>query len=582
MDNEVREITVGIDLGTTHSLVAYMTPDGPRLIPNVLGEFLTPSVVGIDEQDRVVVGRAAKELQIQNPARCASVFKRDMGLDTQRSMAGRNFGAVELSSLVLKSLWLDVKNHLGREPQAAVITVPAYFDEQQRRATILAGRMAGWNVRRIINEPTAAAIAYGLHESDSRRTVAVFDLGGGTFDISLVDYFEGAIEVRASAGESVLGGEDFTRSLAREVLRRQGQAMEQVEFRQPKQLARLIQQCEAAKRCLSEREAATVKIPNPQGEITDASPEVTLDRAMLLECCEPILRNVAAPVRRVLADANVTAKQIDEVILVGGATRMPCVNELAQSLFGRPPASRLNPDEVVALGAAVQAALLDENAAVEDLVVIDVAPFSLGVEAAHELGHNNFQGGYFSPIIHRNTVIPASRVESFSTVTQWQDKIVLRIFQGESRRVDGNRLIGSLTIGGIPPTVARQFVNVRFTYDCNGVLEVEGEVQATGKKTTVVISSQAPHLDEVAIAAAVKSMQALKFHPREQEANIHLLRRAERIYKEVRPELREQFSQQITFFETALESQDPERVAAAREWFTELLDGYDLFGNEEA
>jgi molecular chaperone HscC len=578
MNMESEDITVGIDLGTTNSLVAFMTPAGPQLIPNVFGEYLTPSVVGIDERDQIVVGRAARELQIRAPERCGSVFKRDMGLEVQRSLAGRKFGAVELSSLVLKSLWLDVKQHLGREIHSAVITVPAYFNELQRRATILAGRMAGWNVRRIINEPTAAAIAYGLHESDSRRTVAVFDLGGGTFDISLVDYFEGAIEVRASAGESVLGGEDFTRAMVREVLHRQGQAFEQVEVKQPKLLTRLLQQCEMAKRRLTDEEATTIKMPAEDGEVTATSPELTLDRNMLAKSCEPLLNLVATPVRRVFVDSKVSLDEIDEVILVGGATRTPCVVELAEKLFGRRPSSRLNPDEVVALGAAVQAALIDNSREVEDLVVIDVAPYSLGVETGRNLGHNNFQDGYFSPIIHRNTVIPASRVETYCTVSPWQESLTLEIYQGEARRVEGNQLIGKLEVPRIPPTAKSQSVDVRFTYDCNGVLEVEAKVNATGETFRIVISSHAPHLDETAIAAAVQSMQALKFHPREDEVNVHLLKKADRIYQEVSPDRRSHLAQQIEIFEAALATQDPERVAEAREILAGLLERHDNFG----
>lgn len=577
MNEETAAVTVGIDLGTTNSAVAVMTPDGPRLIPNALGDVLTPSVVGLDASDRILVGRAARELQVVAPDRCASVFKREMGLPTQRSLAGRKFGAVELSSLVLKSLLVDARKQLGDETSSAVITVPAYFNNHQRRATMLAGRMAGWDVRRIINEPTAAALAYGLHEANSRRTVAVFDLGGGTFDISLVDYFEGAVEVRASAGESVLGGEDFTRALAREVLSRQGLAYEQVELKQPARLARLIQQCELAKRSLTRESTARIRLPQPNGDLTTSSPEIELDRASLERCCEPVLSLIATPVRRALGDAGIDCTGLDEVILVGGATRMPCVFQLAERLFRRPPTSRLNPDEVVALGAAVQAALLDGSRHVDDLVVVDVSPFSLGVEVSKKFGRD-IQDGYYSPILHRNTVIPASRVETFSTLQPWQESIQLNVYQGEARRVAENLLIGSLTVNGIPSTATPQQVRVRFTYDCNGVLEVEAEVVETGAKVSVVIAGQAAQLDEASLADAVRKMQALKFHPREDEANLHALRRADRIYRETSPDTRDALGLRIDLFEQALESQDPARINQARGFLDELLDQLDDTG----
>lgn len=571
--------TVGIDLGTTNSAVAVMTDSGPRLIPNAHGEVLTPSVVGIDPSGSVLVGRAARELQVVSPERCASVFKREMGLATQRTLAGKQFGAVELSSLVLGSLLADARKELGDGVGSAVITVPAYFNNHQRRATMLAGEMAGWDVRRIINEPTAAALAYGLHEGNSQRTVAVFDLGGGTFDISLVDYFEGAIEVRASAGESVLGGEDFTRALAREALQRAGLAFEKIELRKPQLLSRLWQQCEIVKRTLSASPEADLRLPGDDGSLGPDSQVIHIDRETLERCCQPVLRLVSTPVKRVLGDSGIAREAIDEVILVGGATRMPCVVELAQSLFGQAPSCRLNPDEVVAMGAAVQAALLDGNQHLEDMVVVDVAPFSLGIETAREFGDERHTG-YFTPIIHRNTVIPASRVMRFSTISPWQREIKISIFQGESRRVSENVALGSMDVHGIPPSASPQSISVRFTYDSNGVLEVDALVDATGAKFSTVITSLATHLDEAAIREAVRRMQSIKVHPRDDAVNVHALHRAERIYREASPELRDALSHRIDAFEQALACQDPGRVEECRRYLDDMLNLLDSEGQE--
>jgi molecular chaperone HscC len=566
---------VGIDLGTTYSLVAYTADDGPRVIPNALGERLTPSVVGLDRDGRLLVGRAAKELQVLHPQRCVGLFKRYMGSDWTVELEGRRFTPEELSSLVLRSLKADAEAHFQQPVERAVITVPAYFNDQQRKSTIAAGRIAGLKVERIVNEPTAAALAYGFHESRESKLLLMFDLGGDTFDVSLVEMFEGTVEVRASSGESFLGGEDFTRTLAARVLERQGHVFERIEADCPALVARTVQQAELAKCRLSREPTATLRIADRDGTFRDDGPVVTVGREELERWTAGLLARIELPIRRVLGDAGLGREDVDEVILVGGATRMPAVSARVASLFGKPPQRRLDPDEAVALGAAVQAALVADDRSVRDLVVTDVCPFTLGIASSKQLG-GELRDGYFSPIIDRNTVIPVSRVERFWTVNPNQTSIVIRIYQGESRKVEGNLLLGEFRAANIPPRPAgKEGIDVRFTYDLNGVLEVEATVISTGEKFNHVVTRYARGLSSAQIAQAVAEMARLKTHPREETAHRFLLRRAERVYQELPADSRAVLSQLLDGFEAALQLQDPSAIESNRTALTEFLRRWD-------
>jgi molecular chaperone HscC len=565
---------IGIDLGTTNSLAAWLSEDGPQAIPNALGEILTPSVVGIDEEGHLLVGRAAKELQVVDPQRCVGLFKRYMGSDWTAELAGRKFTPEELSSLVLRSIKQDAEAHFGKPVDRAVITVPAYFNDQQRKSTINAGRIAGLQVERIINEPTAAALAYGFHESRDEKMLLIFDLGGGTFDVSLVEIFEGAMEVRASSGESFLGGEDFTRTLAARVLELNGFPFERTEMESPRLVSRMIQQCELAKCQFSRQSEANVRIPNREGSFADDSPQVTLHREQFEKWTQHILARAELPIRRVLGDASLKREDINEVILVGGATRMSAVVDRVTQLFGKPPHCRLNPDEVVALGAAVQAGLIARQASVDDMVVTDVCPFTLGIETSKEFGLEH-RSGYYMPIINRNTTIPVSRVERVSTLYPNQTQVVVKIYQGESRRVDGNLYLGEFTVKDIPRGPAGQSVDVRFTYDLNGVLEVEATVVETKQKVSHLITKHARGQTKEQIARAVEEMQKLKTHPREETSNRFLLKRAERVYQELSLEGRDQLSQLLDGFEAAMEMNDPPALERHREALSAFLDRHD-------
>lgn len=565
---------IGIDLGTTNSAAAFLGPDGPQIIPNAVGGRLTPSVVAVDESGVVLVGMAAKELQVLRPERCTSLFKRYMGTDRTVALGGRSFTPEELSGLVLRSLKADADAFFGKPISRAVITVPAYFNDRQRKATIAAGKIAGLVVERILNEPTAAAIAYGFHDAGENKKLIVFDLGGGTFDVSVVELFEGTLEVKASSGESALGGEDFTRAMAARILEARGLGFERTEARAPKKVSRLIQQCERAKCLLSREESATVRVPNDDGEFAGSDADVAIARGQLEKWIAPILARIELPVRRVMGDAKLTRDQLDEVILVGGATRMPLVVQRVTELLGKDPRRRLNPDEVVALGAAVQAGLVGKAAAVEDLVVTDVAPFTLGVAISKQFG-SDLRDGYFDPVIDRNTTIPVSRMKRYSTLFPNQTTIEIRIFQGESRRVEENLLLGEFEVRGIPPGPAGQSVDIRFTYDLNGVLEVEATIVATKKTITHVIARHAHGLTEEQIKRAVREMEKLKAHPRDEETNRFLLLRAERVYKELPTELRQALGMILDGFEASLEARDAAAIARHREELERFLTLYD-------
>lgn len=565
---------IGIDLGTTNSAGAFMTDDGPKLIPNALGEVLTPSVVGIDPENKLLVGRAAKELQVLHPERCTALFKRHMGSDWKTTLTGRTYTPEELSSLVLRTLKQDAEAYFKHPVPRAVITVPAYFNDQQRKATIHAGRIAGFQVERIFNEPTAAALAYGFHEARDEKILLIFDLGGGTFDVSVVELFDGALEVRASAGESFLGGEDFTRTLAARVLDGQGLPFERAEVEAPRLVARMVQQCELAKCKLSRQDTAPVRVPDRAGEFVDGVPEVTVTRAQFQKWTNHILARIETPIRRVLGDAGLKREDIDEVILVGGATRMPAVIDQVTALFGKPPHRRLNPDEVVALGAAVQAGLIARQESVKELVVTDVAPFTLGVEVTKTFGMEQ-RYGYFLPLINRNTTIPVSRVQRLATLVPNQTELVIKIYQGEGRRVENNLYLGEFMVKGIPRGPAGQALDVRFTYDLNGVLEVEATVVETQAKFNHVVTRLARGLTAEQVQRAVQDMAKLKTHPREETANRFLLRRAERVFQELPLEGRTILGQLLDGFEAALDIQDAAVVTRHRKALQDFLDRHD-------
>ena len=556
---------VGIDLGTTNSLVAVWENGAARLIPNSLGEVLTPSCVSVDADGSILIGRAARERLQTHPLSSTAAFKRHMGSDKLIRLGKRNFRAEELSALVLRALKDDAEAALGQPITEAIITVPAYFSDAQRKATRAAGQLAGLKVERLLNEPTAAALAYGIHLRDTESKFLVFDLGGGTFDVSVLDLFENVMEVRASAGDNFLGGEDFVALLMAQFFE---QASVPAALREdPVFMQRLAAQVEAAKRALSEAPGATISLHHEGQQYAMA-----LDEASFERLCAPLLARLRAPVERALRDANLPTAELDNIVLAGGATRMPVVRRMVARLFGRFPACDINPDEVVALGAAVQAGLKMKDAALDEVVMTDVAPYSLGIDTAIRIDDETLSRGHFDPIIERNCVVPVSRVKSYFPVREGQRQLEINIFQGEARMASDNILLGQLlvTLPGGP--VHENGIDVRFTYDVNGLLQVEATIQKTQKTAAVLIEGNPGLLSEAEIAERFASLAALKIHPRERLENRTLLARGERLYQQLRGAVREQLGMKILHFERALESQDKHVFAPAAKQFRELLD----------
>lgn len=562
---------VGIDLGTTFSLVSVLQDGRPVVLPNGLGELLTPSVVSLDDDGHYLVGSPAKSRLTTHPSRTAAVFKRAMGTNETFCLGDKTHRPEELSALVLKTLREDAEAVLGQKIAEAVVTVPAYFGELQRRATRDACEIAGLHVERIINEPTAAALAFGLHALDRELRAVVLDLGGGTFDVTALEIIEGVVEIQSSAGDSRLGGEDFSEALcewacaelvAREKATPWGSRTQQ----------RLLAACDQAKRRISERNTTQIALSQLElsdGKKVDLALELTRDKAE--EIWQPVLKRLEAPIRRALSDAKWSA-DVDEVILVGGATRMPCFRNMATEIFGQLPKHDLPPDETVAMGAAIQAALKAGDEAVDDLVVTDVAPFTLGTEVVEQVGARTVDG-IFLPILERGTVLPASRTREISPASDGQTTLTIQVYQGEHSLCSKNQKLGEYSIKGLPRGPAGQeTVEVRYSYDLNGILEVECTVLSTGKKSALVIERSPGRLNASEVKKARKAMEAFKFHPRDALPNVTALSRADALHAELRGEDRDVLAHALTRFRAALESQEPIEIAPAREQLLAVVD----------
>ena len=551
---------VGIDLGTTNSLVSILQAGRPIILPNSSGQRLTSSAVSVGDEGDILIGEAALARRTTHPDETVTAFKRDMGTDRMYQLAAHEFSPQQLSAMIIKSLVEDAEAALGRSIEEAVITVPAYFDESQRRATKDAAVLAGIRADRIINEPTAAAMAYGMHEMHREFKAAVLDLGGGTFDVTVLEIIEGVIEIQSSAGDSRLGGEDFVDAMTDLFARRTG--LEDLREDRIK-WARLRTAVEQTKRRLSFEPASQVALANFPSDGQNLVETVTRTEAE--EVFSDLLRRMRRSMLRALNDAGLSATDIDEILLVGGATRMPCVSALAAEVFGRVPDKHLPPDEAVAMGAAVQAALKARDAAVEDLVVTDVAPFSMGIATGSHFGRR-LMTGMFTPVLERGTVIPASREESFTTLSDKQTEMEIEVFQGEHSLCRDNKKLGAFTIKGLPPRPAGECeVLVRFTYDLNGLLEVEATVADTGHKKAVVLTRASGRMDESALTGARARLQKLKFHPRDALPNQTALSRAEALFVDLTGDARQQLGLLQADFRAALESQDRDRIKPARE-----------------
>ena len=551
---------IGIDLGTSNCAVSIWQDGQSLLVPNVYGKNLTPSVVGIDDDGHMLVGAPAHARLFTHPELTLASFKRFMGTDHSFRLGNQHFRAEELSALLLRSLKADVEQHCGCKCDRAIITVPAYFNDVQRNAVRAAGELAGLHVERLLNEPTAASLAYGLANQQEHKFL-VFDLGGGTFDVSIIDMFEGVIEVRASSGDVFLGGDDFTRSLASWMLNQ----YPRLDKENTALFGQLLTLAEKAKCQLTTEESTTLQY-QWQGETL--SWNLTTD--ILLQCCESTLERMKKPVMQALRDARFSADEMDHIVLVGGATRMPLVRQTVARLFGRFPRCELQPDEAIAIGAGIQAGLVLQDQALDDIVLTDVMPFTLGIATSRRKGEG-YEDGHFLPLIERNSFVPVSRVETIITVFDQQKHLDICVYQGESRLVSDNVLLGMLRVDVPPLPAGEASADVRFTYTLDGILEVECKINRTGLSEKLVIEKAPGSLTPAQITESLRKLDAIKQHPREQLVNRQLVAEANAYYEQSLGEQRQYIADHLYQFERILDTQDARQIAAARKEIEELI-----------
>lgn len=556
---------IGIDLGTTNSLAAYYTEEGPKIIPNRLGKRLTPSAVSLDEEGSVYVGDSAVERGLLYPESTASVFKRDMGSRKQFQLLDRTFLAEELSSFVLRALKEDAESYLGETVDEAVISVPAYFNDARRRATKRAGELAGLKVERIISEPTAAAIAYGLYENREQARFLVFDLGGGTFDVSILELYDTILEVRAVAGDNYLGGEDFT-AVLEDMFFEKYSDLDRLSMDE-KTLRHIHKQAELCKMGFTESRVSAMHC-----KVGEKILDFEVDMTKYENACEELLERIRKPVKRSLSDAHIRLSDIDKVVLVGGATKSPVIRRFVSRLFKMLPDTNVNPDEAVALGAAVQGAMKERRESIKEVILTDVCPFTLGTEVVREWDKGRFEDGVFCPIIERNTVIPASRTERLYTARDGQTKIRVHVLQGESRFAGNNLSLGELFLDVPEGKAGEEAVDVTYTYDINSILEVEVLAVSSQKRVKQVFKGSSVDMTDEEIQARFETLSYLKIHPRDREENKYLLLRGERVYEESIGEKRQYVEAALHKYEKALNTYDAGLIEEAKREFREFLE----------
>jgi molecular chaperone HscC len=553
---------IGIDLGTTNSLISIYEDAGPRLFKNGAGKFLTPSVVSVDGEN-ILVGQAAKERLVSNPRDTASSFKRLMGTRTEVKLGAKTFLPEELSALVLRKLKEDAEAELGAHFGHVVISVPAYFNHQQRKATIDAAKLAGFTVERLVNEPTAAALAFGIADKTD-GTFLVFDLGGGTFDVSILERYEDILEVKATTGDTKLGGDDFTNVVESLIRRKSGLAKTELS---PISNAAVTRQAEEVKHALTREPTGTFSFSHEGKEISG-----TISRESYETECAGLLKKIRLPVERAIRDSGLSPDDFNAVILVGGATRMPMIRSLVARMFGKLPLIAVDPDTTVALGAATQAGLIARQGALKDVVMTDVCPHTLGIATLDDLG--NSARTHVSPIIERNAIVPISRAENFYTVSDRQKILAVEVYQGENLRPANNVHIGTIDVPIPPRKAGEEGVEVRFTYDISGVLQVEATVLSTKVKHSRIFKNETG-LSDAEIKQKFQTLEKLKLHPRDQEENKLLVTRAERIYEESRGNDRTEIRQLIAAFEAEISDQKMRNPEACRKYYASLLNGFE-------
>ena len=519
---------IGIDLGTTNSCVAVMEGGEPVVIPNSEGARTTPSVVAFTKEGERLVGQIAKRQAITNPERTIMSIKRDMGSNFKASIDGKDYTPQEISAMVLQKLKKDAESYLGETVNQAVITVPAYFSDAQRQATKDAGRIAGLEVLRIINEPTAASLAYGL-DKDHAHKILVYDLGGGTFDVSILEIGDGVFEVLATNGDTKLGGDDFDDRVVdyiAEVFKKENG----IDLKKDRMAwQRLKEAAEKAKIDLSGVMAANINLPFITADANGPKHlDITLTRAKFNELTHDLVERTIGPMQTAMKDAGLTAQQIDKVILVGGSTRIPAVQDAVKNITGKEPFKGINPDECVAIGAAIQAGVLGGE--VKDVLLLDVTPLSLGIET---------EGHIFTRLIERNTTIPTEKAQVFSTAADGQTTVEIHVLQGERPMAYDNKTLGRFQLTGIPaaPRGVPQ-IEVKFTIDKNGIVSVTAKDMGTGNTQNVTITAST-NLSEEEINQRVKEAEQFAEEDKRRKEEVETLNRADTFQYEIEKQLRE-------------------------------------------
>ena len=567
---------IGIDLGTTNSCVAVMEGGEPVVIANAEGSRTTPSVVAFTKNGERLVGQVAKRQAVTNPDKTIISIKRDMGSDRKISIDGHNYTPPEISAMILQKLKADAESYLGETVTEAVITVPAYFSDAQRQATKDAGRIAGLDVKRIINEPTAAALAYGLDKGDAHK-ILVYDLGGGTFDVSLMEVGDGIFEVLATAGNNRLGGDDFDQRLI-DYIAEEFKRENNIDLRQDRMaLQRLKEAAEKAKIELSGMMSTNVNLPFITADATGPKHlDVTISRAKFNELTADLVEKTVGPMNQAMRDAGVTAKDIDKVILVGGSTRIPAVQDAVQRITGKEPFKGINPDECVAVGAAIQGGVLGGD--VKDIVLLDVTPLSLGIETL---------GGVFTRLIDRNTTIPVKKSQVFSTAADNQPSVDVHVLQGEREMAAYNKTLGRFQLTGIAPAPRGvPQIEVTFDIDANGIVHVSAKDLGTGKEQSIAITASS-NMSEEEIEKAVKEAEQFAAEDKKNKEQAETFNQADQLIYQTEKTLNEsgdkldpadksRLESELNSFKQVRQGNNADEIKSAMETFSKAT--YEIFG----